>query len=395
MAAGLKVLIVSNTDRNILLFRRPLIQALQQRGVETHVCVPEGPCRQQLEELGATVWHYPLARGSLHPARVPPSVLALRRVFATLKPQVIHSFTHQPNILTRMALHGNAKVVHTITGLGSGFMQPGVKGVAMRCFFNLLYKASSFRCHALVFQNETDKAYFERNGLAGSARTLCIKGSGVDTQRFDCNFSQEQLRAARADLGFDERDVVCTMTARLLYNKGVMEFARAAELVAKSCPQARFLIVGEPDPGNSSALSEADVQRLRKQPNLTLAGWREDMPLVWCLSDMAVLPSHREGLPMSLQEAMACGLPVVATDVPGCREVVEDGPHGVLTPLGDVEALAQIIDELVKDVQRREAMGRASRERALNVFDGRQIAAEHLELYQKLLEGSCVQGESC
>lgn len=380
-----KVLIVSNTDRNILLFRRPLIEALLEKSVEVHLCVPEGRHGPQLRELGCEIWHYPLARGSLNPARVLPSALAVRGLFSRLQPDVVHSFTHQANILSRMALCGRARLAHTITGLGSGFIQPGPKGTALRAFFNQLYRASGFRCHALVFQNDTDRSYFEKHRLVGRARSLCIKGSGVDTRRFSCGFSAEELQQARATLGFSPDDVVCTMTARLLYNKGVMEFAQAAQRLAHSCPRARFLIVGEADPGNSAALRDEDLETLRRQPNLTLAGWRDDMPLLWCLSDVGVLPSHREGLPMSLQEAMSCGLPVVATDVPGCREVVEDGPHGILTPLGDVDALAKALEALVQDPSRREAMGRASRERAERVFDGRIIARQYITLYEELL----------
>lgn len=382
-----KVLIVSNTDLNILLFRRALVKALLDKGLEVHVCVPRGMHGDELMELGAALWHYPLARGSLNPVSVPPSFKVMRELIGFLKPDVIHSFTHQANILVRFGTQGKAKVVHTITGLGSGFLLPGVKGFAMRSFFKLLYVVTSGRCHALVFQNEADKAYFERNGLVRGANSLCIKGSGVDTNRFRPGLGHDAMLETRGSLGLSPEHVVCTMTARLLYDKGVMEFAWAARKLSKLCPQARFLIVGESDPGNSRTLSREDMDMLRQQPNLTLTGWRDDMTRLWCLSDIGVLPSYREGLPMSLQEAMACGLPVVTTDVPGCREIVNGGGHGVLVPLGNVDALVNALKELIENKERRKAMGKASREKAVRDFDGQKIAQEHISLYEHLLAG--------
>lgn len=380
-----KVLIVSNTDRNILLFRRALIKALQERGLEVHLCVPPGNHGEELQRLGATLCYYPLARGSLNPFKVPPSVLTMRRLLGTLQPDVIHSFTHQANILTRLSARSKDRVVHTITGLGSGFMKSGATGLGMRIVFKQLYKATSSRCQAVVFQNETDQGFFEDNRLLGKARSACIKGSGVDTQRFRCEYSEQELHEVRASLGLGPEEVLCTMTARLLYDKGVMEYLQAARQLHTSCPHARFLIVGDRDKANTAALSDADMDRLRSQPNLILPGWRDDMPRIWCASDIAVLPSYREGLPMSLQEAMACGLPVVTTDVPGCREIVEDGDHGLLVPAAAVEELAQALQQLIQDRERRLAMGKASRERAVRVFDGRKIAREHIALYEELV----------
>ena len=381
-----KVLIVANRDLNILLFRRALVKSLLERGIEVHVGVPRGEHSDELLELGVMPWYIPMIRGSLNPLDVPPSFRIMRGLIAYLQPQVVHSFTHQANMLVRVAAGRHARVVHTITGLGSGFLQPGLQGLAIRSFLKLLYIATSSRCQAIVFQNEADKAYFERNLLLGRARASCIKGSGVDTERFRPDlFTRDELLAARQALGLEPEHVVCTMTARLLYDKGIMVFVHAAAMLAQACPQARFLIVGEPDRGNSRALSQADMDLLMQQPNIVLTGWRDDMPLVWCLSDVGVLPSYREGLPMSLQEAMACGLPVITTDVPGCREVVDGGSHGILVPMEDSHRLRQAMFDLIVSPERRRAMGLASREKAVQVFAGPKIASRHIELYESLL----------
>lgn len=375
-------------DLNIVLLRRTLIKALLEKGLDVHVCVPRGKHGDAIMELGASLWHYPLDRGSLNPLSVPPSIKVIRELIAFTQPDVVHSFTHQPNILVRLAANGKAKVVHSITGLGSGFLKAGVKGFVMRSFFKMLYIVTSARCQAIVFQNDDDKSYFERNGLVRSAKALCIRGSGVDTERFRPDaFDADTLREARSQLGIEPEHVVCTMTARLLYDKGIMEFAWAARKLSEACPQARFLVVGEPDPGNSRSLSPEDMEMLKKQPNLILTGWRDDMPLVWCLSDVAVLPSYREGLPMSLQEAMACGLPVITTDVPGCREIVDGGEHGILVPHGDTGKLMAALHDCITSGERRQFMGAASRAKAVRDFDGKIIAKKHIELYERLLEG--------
>lgn len=382
-----KVLIVSNMDLNILLFRRSLIKALLQRNLEVHICVPRGQHGMELMQRGAYLWHYPLVRGSLNPLAVPEPYKVMRDLIKHIEPDVIHTFTHQPNILVRLATNGKAKVVHTITGLGSGFLQPGIRGISMRTFFKLLYFSTAHRCDALVFQNEDDRNYFKSYGLIRGRKSLCIRGSGVDTERFHPDaVTREEVLEFRRSVGVEPDQILVTMTARLLYDKGIMDFSRAANELADAFPNTRFMIVGEADPGNARCLSDEHLEMLRQQKNLILAGWRDDMPLVWCASDMAVLPSYREGLPMSLQEGMSCGLPVIATDVPGCREIVDEGVNGLLVPFGDKPAIAVALRELIVNPERRKKMGQASRDKAVEEFDGRKIAQQHLELYEELLE---------
>ena len=191
--------------------------------------------------------------------------------------------------------------------------------------------------------------------------------------------------AARSALGLRPEHVVCTMSARLLYDKGIMEYVHAAAALAESCAEARFLLVGEPDSGNPKSLTEADLALIDGIGNVIRAGWRDDMDLIWNLSDVAVLPSYREGLPMSLQEALASGLPVVTTDVPGCREILAGGHHGLLVPAGNMPALAEAMRQLIQSPALRQQLGEAARRKAEQDFDGETIATRHLELYARLL----------
>ncbi len=387
MSVG-KVLIVSNLDLNILLLRRTLIETLLAHGVKVGVSVPPGRYRRELESLGVRVSNFSMARGSLNPLTVPAAVKNLHRIIKQEAPDIVHSFTHQPNLFVRLAAPSSCIIVHTITGLGSIFMHGGLKGLALRTLFKALYVTTSPRCRALVFQNDADKEYFTSTGMTGRSQVTCIRGSGVDTRRFKPGvISPDQRNKARAALGIGPGHVVCTLSARLLYDKGVLEFVSAARALQESCPKARFLIVGKPDHANPKSLTPADMARISEISNVVLAGWRDDMETVWGMSDVAVLPSYREGLPMSLQEALACGLPVVATDVPGCREILAGGDHGFLVPFGDSEALENALRQLLQSAELRTVMGAAARDKAVRDFSGEKLAMEHIALYQRLLEG--------
>ncbi len=385
-----KVLLLSHVDVNIALFRRALVQCLVREGVGVTVCVPPGPRVKEIEALGATVRSYSLARGSLNPLSLFAPVRALRGIIKDVRPDVVHSFTHQPNILARLAAPSGAAVVNSVTGLGSCFLGEGVKGRLVRAVFHFLYRATAGRCDALVFQNGDDQAYFQKHGMAGSARGVCIRGSGVDLERFSPDaYSPQEWEKVRAELGFTPDSVVFTMAARLVRDKGVREFLEAARRVAESCPQARFVLVGESDPGNPSSLSPEEMRRAAQGGNVVFAGWREDMPLVWAMSDVAVLPSYREGLPVSLQEALASGLPVVATDVPGCREIAGEGGHCLLVAPREFAPLAEAMRILAESPELRRAKGKAARAKAEAEFDAHVLAGEHLGLYASFGQKFC------
>ncbi len=391
MSRALRVLLVSVQDRNILLFRRQLVLALQEQGAEVQVCVPEGECAGQLRDLGVRLLPFPLQRGSLRPELLCRAVRGVRHAVRQGAPDVVHSFTHQANVIVGLALalplrHGPRVLVQTVSGLGAVYIQTNVRSRVLRRLMRWAYCRRFSGGRALVFQNPDDLALFREQGLPAGAEVLCIRGSGVDLQRFRPDLlTTAQREEKRRELGIGPEHVLLTMAARLLRDKGVLEFAAAAGSLARRRPEALFLLAGAEDPGNPAALRPGELAGLRKLPNVRLTGWREDMPAIWNCSDVAVLPSYREGLPVSLQEAMACGLPVLATDVPGCREAVEHGATGLLTPQKDAAALAAAMEELISDRDKRRAMGQAGRAKACREFDGARIALEHIALYERLL----------
>ena len=380
-----RVLLVSHAGINVALMRRALVRRLLAEGAQVHVAVPRDGHFDAVAALGARVHPWAVARGSLGPGAALASVAALRRIVAAVRPQVVHAFTHQPNIFSRLAVGGAAPLVNSVTGLGSNFLGRGLRGGLRRGLFHALYRATRARCAALVFQNDDDRGHFQARGLIGRTPAFMIRGTGVDVGALRPGaFDPARVARARAALGLEPDHVVLTLAARLIRDKGVFEFLEAARALAARHPRARFVLAGEPDPGNPTSLTPEALEAARAGGAVVFAGWREDMPLVWALSDVAVLPSYREGLPVSLQEALACGLPVVTTQAPGCREIVAPGENGLLVPVGDAPALARALETLLADADLRQRMGRAGRRRAETLFDANTLAGEIIQVYRQL-----------
>ncbi len=380
------VLLVSHLGLNLARFRAALIRELVAQGHRVVAAVPDDKHDAELRALGAEVRHYGLARGSLNPLGLLAPIRSLRALMRELAPDVAHSFTHQPNILCRLAAPLGTTLVNSVTGLGSCFLGQGAKGAVLRALFQLLYRATAHKAHLVIFQNRNDLDYFTRLRMLGPARAEIVRGTGVDTAAFRPGLlAPEEREAARAQLGLAPGQTAATLAARLIRDKGVFEFLETARLLAARCPDLRFVLVGEADPGNPSSLSEADMAAARAAGNVLFAGWRQDMDRVWAASDVAVLPSYREGLPVTMQEALACGLAVVTSDAPGCREVVEPGVNGLLVPVRDPAALAQALEKLATDPDLRARMGEAGRAKALAEFDGTALARQIASRYEDVL----------
>ena len=171
------------------------------------------------------------------------------------------------------------------------------------------------------------------------------------------------------------------MATRLLRDKGIYEFVEAAKIIGKLDPEIQFWIAGEPDPGNPSSVSTESIERWHDYKNLAVLGHRSDMLSLYQKSDILVLPSYREGLPRCLIEACACGLAIIATDVPGCNEVIIDGQNGLLVSPRNAQQIADGIRELANSPDRRDQMGALSRTRAVRLFDQKQINDQTISLY--------------
>lgn len=364
---------------NIALFRATLIHALVQAGAEVHVACPEDGYAPAIRELGATL-HPWTPKRSASPVALLASTAALKRLVRDVKPNLAHSFTHLPNIAARLAVPRPIPLVQSVTGLGSILAGTGFKAALGRIGLRKLYALTKNRPDRLIFQNPDDLADFERLGLVGKSPAVLVRGSGVDLDRFDpARFSAEDRAAIRREWNIPENAFVVGMAARLTHDKGVRELLLAARALGEKHPRLVFVVAGAPDPGNPASLAQADVALLSKMPNVRFPGWVEDAPRFWSGVDLAVLPSHREGLPVSLQEALAMGLPVVTADAPGCRELA--GEHSLLAPVGKWPILAGAIERVAVDAKLRKRMAWAARPAAQARFDATRLAGEVIAVY--------------
>jgi glycosyltransferase involved in cell wall biosynthesis len=224
-------------------------------------------------------------------------------------------------------------------------------------------------------ENSDDRAFLcSHIGLAEQQAVL-IRGIGVDEQRF--TFHEESGQTVPA----------VVMVSRLLWPKGVRELVEAGRILRARGVAVVIRLVGKPDEASRVSVPRQTLQAWHDQGDIEWLGYQDDIPAIWRQAAIAVLPSYyREGIPRSLLEAASSGRPVVTTDMPGCREIVEDGVNGFLVAPRDVETLAAALEKLIKDPALRARMGRAGRERVLQHFTERQVVARTLDTYQQLLD---------
>src|SRR6185437_3196888 len=260
-------------------------------------------------------------------------------------------------------------VVNTIPGLGYMFTGTGSSGIARRQVALTLYRfALSGRNVRAIFQNPDDRDLFVRAGAIDPARAVTILGSGVDLEAF---------AATEASSGTP----LVVMPARLLWDKGIGELIEATRILQARRVKCRIILVGRPDPYNPSSVPETMLRQWVREGLIEWWGFRDDMAAVMRAAHIVVLPSYREGVPKALLEAAAAARPIIATDVPGCREVVKDGVNGILIPARNAGALAEAIERLVLAPQLRLNMGAAGRALAVERFGDHAIAMQTVAAY--------------
>lgn len=386
----MKIVLYANTDWYLYNFRRSLALALRDEGHEVLLLSPSGPHGEKLREFGLRWQPVPMDRRSLNPLREALLLSHLWRVFRREKPDLVHGFTIKCAVYGSLAARV-ARVparVNAVAGMGYVFISDETKARILRPIVRALLKlALGGRGARLILQNPDDVALFERARLVNSSRVRLIPGSGVDCLRFASRQPEENARQSDADVP-GAAPLRVLLPARLLWDKGVAEYVEAARTLRAEGRLIHFLLAGDPDPGNPAAVPEDTVRRWVEEGIVEWLGHVDDMPSLFGGVDVVVLPSYREGLPKGLIEAAACSLPLVTTDVPGCREVVSDGVDGLLVPARDSEKLAGAIARLQDSPELSERLGAAAREKALTRFDERIINSKTLDVYRELVSES-------
>jgi glycosyltransferase involved in cell wall biosynthesis len=373
----MKALLFANTDWYLFNFRLPLARALREAGVEVVLLSPDGRYGEKLRAAGFR-WHaLDMQRRSLNPFRELGLLAQIARFYRRESPDIVHHFTLKSVIYGSLAARaaGIPRCVNAVTGMGYVFANDALRARLLRPFLTgLLRMALRGDRHRLILQNGDDRNAFTQAGLIASERIRLIPGSGVNTGIFKPADSPVPHRPALRVL----------FAARLLWDKGLSEFIDAAGKLHQLGLPVEFMIAGDPDPGNPASVPESVIQTWRNQGVVKLLGHVEDMAACLRGVDVAVLPSYREGVPKSLIEAAASGLPIIATDAPGCRDVVEHGVTGLLVPCRDAVALADAIHFMLRNADLRSKMGAAGRDKVLREFDERIVLGKTLQVYREL-----------
>ncbi len=374
----MKIVLFANTDWYLWNFRRSLAVAAREAGFEVLLLSPLGEFGARFAALGLRWQPLAMDRRSLNPLRELGVLWRLVRLLRRERPALVHGFTIKCAVYGALAAR-LARVparINAVAGMGYVFSSRDLTARLLRVPVRLSLRAALGGRHTrLILQNPDDVALFEHARLVDAAHVRLIPGSGVDCQRF---------RRHRASHRSDAPPRVL-LAARLLWDKGIAEYVEAARILRARGVAATFLLAGTPDAGNPAAVPVETVRGWVRDGLIEWPGHVDDMAALFASVDVDVLPSYREGLPKSLIEAAACGLPLVTCDVPGCREVVTDGVEGLLVPPRDAGALATAIARLLEDPDLRERMGQAARAKALADFDERLVIERTLAVYRELL----------
>ncbi len=370
-----KVLLVSRCAWTLYNFRRGQMRVLQNSG-QTLLCGGAGGdgYEEKISALGVPFFPLPVDRRSLNPLADVKLFWTLYRWYRRERPDVVHHFTIKPVIYGSLAarLARVPRIVNTVTGLGHVFTNEAVGW--LRRLVEMQYKLALGSAHYTFFQNTDDRQLFLRRRIVRDEKAGLLPGSGVDTKYF----------APSKVLESDESrpTVAFLMMARLLKDKGLYEFVDAAKLVKAKYPQAEFYLLGARDDRNPSVVPASDLEAWQSAGFVRWLGEVVDVREAIADADVVVLPSYREGTPRSLLEAAAMAKPLIATDVVGCREAVDDGVTGLLVPVRNASALADAMEALLLDPAARRRMGLAGREKMVRQFEEEQVIAKVLARYQ-------------
>ena len=362
--APTRVALIAHYALSVASFRGALIRALVQRGVQVWVLAPDftPATRDQVAMLGGQPADYFLNRTGANPFHDIRSVISLRSCLRHCQPQAVLAYGIKPVVYGMLAAQSLniPRRIALITRLGYAFTHPaGVKGASIHLAARLLYRVALQASHTVLFQNADDLYEFTETSIVSPQKALVVGGTGVDLEEFAAHPPTLE-------------PITFTLAARLLREKGIVEFAQAAQRIKQRYSNTRFLLLGGLDT-NPGALREHEVRQWADAGILEWHGHVPDVRPYFAQTSVYVLPSYREGVPRSTQEAMAMARPVITTDAPGCRETVVDGVNGFLVPPRDVEALVRAMERFILQPELIIQMGQASRKLAEERFDVHKI----------------------
>lgn len=385
----MRVILLANTAWYLSNFRYDLACALREGGAEVHCIAPHSAYLDRLAGQGFAMHALSMGNQSFSPLDNYRTLRHLRALYREIRPDLAHHFTPRCVVLGSMAARsaGVPAVVNALTGLGHMFTSDSLKARVVRPVLRGVLRRYLGRCEVaaeaaptgasrsiVVFQNRNDLDELVGAGIVPRERCRLIRGSGVDVDRFRPN------PAPRED-----GEVRVLFASRLIAEKGINELVAAMQRVVVEHPNAMLWLAGETYAQNPTSLTEADLRVLDAVPWVKRFGHVDDVERLLSQVDIVALPSYREGTPKILIEAASCGLPIVATDIAGCRGVVAEGVNGYLVPVRAVDELAAALARLCADADSRRAMGAKGRQIVLDGFSSEIVVRETLKVYAEVL----------
>lgn len=359
------------------------LRYLQEHGFDVVGISNPGPDVPYLEEHGIPHIAVPMTR-NFTPFADLKALQDLEKTIRRERFDIVHTHNPKPGLLGQLAgrMAGAPVVVNTLHGF---YFHDHMRTLPRR-FYILMEQIAGAQSDVILSQNPEDVATAIRERIAPKDRIFHL-GNGIDLERFDrARLNPEQQSALKAELGLQGEEPVVGFVGRLVEEKGILELLEAMRHVRAHIPNARLLVIGPLDTEKKDALTPEVAKRYGLEDACVFTGMRQDMPELYALMDVFVLPSHREGFPRSPMEASAMGVPSIVTDVRGCRETVIEGETGRFVPLKAPDAIAAAVLGLLADDDARARMGKAARRLAERKFDERHVFRTVLSHYVRLLD---------
>lgn len=360
-------------DWYFVLHRMAMARAARDAGYEVHVATRVNAHGLAINKEGFRLhpldWH----RGSISPSDVIRTIIAVRHLYRMVTPDLVHHIGLQASVLGSLATwDAPLAQINAVVGLGYIFVSNNLKARVLRLLLTpVLPRLLSQPASRVLVENPDDRTFLAAMGVSPE-RIVVFPGSGVDVEEF---------RPLAEPGGM----VTAAFVGRMIEEKGVRTLLEAHELLRRSGRPVQTVLAGTPDPANPNSISAKEIEVWQTRPGIQWLGYVSDVSTIWEKAHIAILPSRREGFPMSLAEAAACGRPLIATDVPGCREIAIQGVNALLVPPNDPVALADAIDRLVKNPELRRAFGAAGRQIVVEKFSSERVGREMMALYNSIV----------
>lgn len=370
-----KLLYFVTEDWYFYSHRLALAEAAARNGFNVAVVTRVSRHKDRITARGIRVIPVSLRRSGINPFQELHFIWTLYRIYRLEKPDIVHHVAMKPVLEGTVAAYmaGVPSIINAVAGLGYIFSASSPKARLLKLIIAPALKTllRSKRCNVIV-QNNDDMNELTKRSIAINTRTTLIRGSGVDTNIFMPTVRKNDVP-------------IVLLASRMLWAKGVGEFVELARLSKQRNVAARFILAGEPDPENHDSVSSSELESWHENGDVEWWGRKDSMQDVFCLVDIVCLPTtYGEGVPKVLIEAAACGLPIVTTDVPGCREIVQHGNNGFLVPPGDNEALYDAVKSLLDDSVLRSEMGIRGRALVMSGFSIEHVINKTMNLYRQV-----------